>query len=277
MDTASKKLTRTRYESIDDTAESYTRVAVDKFFDDQIALAELLIENAILRGAYSPQTKEQNGRMNSLVLEQSVEEQRVAEVPEAERVQWDPVKVTLVAENVMGLSGLMKAFLYKKYSGLPEADREDVIAVAAMRFIERVNDGRLPETIAENPVHLEKLFTRFVGYAAIDAIRNKLGRQGQKQLPLSLDQKNEDGGTLKDTLSDTLDAEQGLVINNENVSTIKELMPHLNARERRTLVLRGYFELNSYDIALILGTTEGTITQTFRSLKEKVDKLMAKG
>lgn len=276
MDTASRSLTKKRYSEINpDKPEQFVGTLLDKFFDDQIVVSRLLIENAILAGVYSPHLEDQNGRMNSMAVESGVaEEEEVAEeLAVGQEVSWDPGNVIAVAEKTIALEGTFLSLVRQRW-GIKPQDGEDVLSVARMRLIQKIEAGKFPEELATNDTYLRKLFSKFVTYAAIDRFREEGGRHGQKIRPLSLDAPllADEDLTLLDTLSDET-AEESLVIDNDNVDFIKRLLPHLNERERRVLIMKGYFELTAFDIGLILGTTEATIAQTFKSLKDKTIKI----
>ena len=274
MDAASKTLTRKRYKDIDpNRPEQYVSTLVDKFFDDQVAIVQLMIENAILTGAYLPHERESSDRINTLLLTSDIETvEELGDIPEGELLPWEPEKVIEVAEKVLGLNSFMINFVNRKY-GIGREDAEDIMSLASMRFLKRVNDGRLPEEYAED-LHLRKLLIKFVGYAAIDHIRAVRGRKGQKPYEVSIHAENDNGWSLEDTLGE--DEPEFSMEDESDHDFMKDVMPYLAEKERRILVMKGHFGLTHIEIAQIIGTTEGTVHQTFQVLKKKIVKLSEK-
>lgn len=267
MASASKSLTRKRYKEIDPSSpESYVATLVDKFFDEQIAVVEVLIENAILKGVYSSRDKEVGKRINDLLITSDTVELDFEELPDGQQIVWSTEKITSAAEEVDKLRPSLKKIIARQYH-FSDQDIEDILSVATMRFLDRVNDGRLPEEYS-NGDRLTRLMARFVNFAAIDEVRRIRGRQGQKPFTVSIHQEVEEGLPLENTLvapeEETLDEDQY-----KDDEFIKNLLPFLNERQRRVLIMKAYFELTYEDIAKILGTTTATIAQTFVSLKKK--------
>ncbi|HET7320590.1 MAG TPA: sigma-70 family RNA polymerase sigma factor, partial [Candidatus Saccharimonadales bacterium] len=272
MSVGSKSLTKARHPEIDlSKPESYLQILQDKFFDDQVSIAQLLIENAILTGVYTPR-EEAGPRLNTLVVEADLPD-AIQELPEDQREPWEADKVAEVAEKVVALNGLMSSFIYRRY-GMSLEDREDIISTATIRFLTRVSDGRLSKEYAENG-HLQRLLLQFVSYATIDHIRALRGRNGDKPIMVSLDAEDDEGFSLKDRLS-IPESEEPFDINAQNGEFIKSMLPHLNERERRVLMLKGYFGLTYAEIGLVIGTTEATIAQAFNTCKKKALKLSDK-
>ena len=54
---------------------------------------------------------------------------------------------------------------------------------------------------------------------------------------------------------------------------IKNLLPFLSERERRVLIMKAVYELTNEEIANIIGTIKGNISETYSSLKDKARKL----
>lgn len=278
MDAASRKLTRKRYKEIDpNRPEQFVESLVDKFFDEQIEVAKLLIENAVLAGLYDPQVEEQSGRMNMLAVESDVmsdDEEAIGELPEGQEIAWDQANILRVIEKTIALEGAMLHVARQRY-GLRLHDGEDAISVARMRFLTKIEEGKFPESLVDDETHLRRLFTKFVGYASIDHHRGEVGRNGQKKRPLSLDAPIglDDGDvSLLGVVADAK-ANEGLFIDTENADFIKRALPCLSEKERRVVILKGYFELTAQDIAIVIGTTAGSVNQLFQTAKAKIVRL----
>lgn len=54
---------------------------------------------------------------------------------------------------------------------------------------------------------------------------------------------------------------------------IRHLLPFLNERERRVLILSSHFGLDTYETARVIGTTRGTINQAFSAIRAKAVKV----
>lgn len=248
-------------------------VLLDKFFDDQVAIAQLMVENAILTGRYVPEVNGENKKINTLLVTSDVErEDEVLGIQNGAKHDWDPEKVTTLFQTVDKLTPTLTNFLRKK--GFRLHDAEDAVAVAVERFTVRVYDGRLPEEYAEEG-KLQRLLVRFVNWAGVDHLREEYGRKGQKPLQISYSADAEDGERyVSETELGLSDTEDGYdVIDRKNVDFIKNLLPGLGERERRILILKGYFGLTHYEISRIIGTTEGTINVSWHGIKTKVIKL----
>lgn len=275
MSSAAKSLSSKRYKEIDPTRpEAYVSTLVDKFFDDQIAIVEGLIENAILKGTYKPKPETASKKVNDLLLLSDVAvEEVVHELPQGQTVSWSPERVSDAAQKVVRMQPFLSRMVRRQFT-FNEEDAEDIISIATMRFLDRVNDGRLPELYSEEH-SLRRLMANFVTFAAIDEIRRVRGRRGQKPYEVSIDEECEEGRSLVNTLKSDVDFELYKEGNSrvEGQDFIKNLLPFLSEKERRVLIMKAHFELTSLEIADILGATEGSIAQCFVSLKRKTLKL----
>lgn len=272
LEAATKNLTKSRYKNIDPTKpEQYTAALTDKFFDEQVEIAQIMIENAILTGVYSPHLSSGNGRVTALVLEHKGEAGSASEgVDDGEAITpWDEELVLDAAHQLQDLRPWLIRHVMRKYR-LPSHDAEDIMSGVAERFLTRVNDGRIDVKYA-HPYKLRRLLFKFASYGAIDHFRKKHGREGQKYTEQSIYQEDENGISLSDNL---VEEETGYEnIDNNNLDLVKTLMPYLNERERRIVVLRGYFGLTPPEIALVIGSTENSIHTSYALLNRKVIEL----
>lgn len=273
MSSATKSLASKRYKEIDPSRpETYVATLVDKFFDDQIKIVEGLIENAILKGIYKPKQETANKRINDLLLTSDIRvEDVVQELPPDQTVKWSPERVLGAADRVVRMQPFLSKMIRRQFP-FSEEDAEDIISVATMRFLDRVSDGRLSVEYAED-YSLRRLMASFVTRAAIDEVRRVRGRNGQKPYQISIYEEDNEGRSLKDTLSveDEPFSESGSKA--EEQEFMKNLMPFLNERERRVLIMKAHFGMTYTEIAPILGTTEATIVQGFTTARKKAIKL----
>lgn len=273
MSSATKSLASRRYKEIDPSRpETYVATLVDKFFDDQVELVEGLIENAILKGIYKPKQETASKRINDLLLISDIAvEDVVQELPEGQAVKWSPERVSDAAEKVVRMQPFLSKMIRRQFH-FNEDDSQDIISVATMRFLDRVNDGRLPEQYSEEH-GLRRLMANFVTYAAIDEVRRVRGRNGQKPHEVSIHKEDDEGRSLEDTLSVEDEPFGESKSKTEEQEFMKNLMPFLNVRERRLLIMKAHFGMTHAEIAPILGTTEAAINQVFVTAKKKTVKL----
>jgi RNA polymerase sigma factor (sigma-70 family) len=275
MSSAAKSLAGKRYKEIDPTRpETYVATLVDKFFDDQIEIVEGLIENAILKGTYKPKIETAPKRINDLLLLSEVEvEEVVQELPADQAVKWSPDRLSDSADKVARMQPFLSKMIRRQFP-FNEDDAEDIISVATMRFLDRVNDGRLPEQYSEEH-SLRRLMANFVTYAAIDEVRRVRGRNGQKPHQVSIHKEDDEGRSLEDVLGteDNFELSDEAKPQADNQEFIKNLLPFLGERQRRVLIMKAHFELTAAEIADILGTTEASVAQSFVTLKRKAIKL----
>jgi RNA polymerase sigma factor (sigma-70 family) len=271
MTSVYKDLTKSRYEKIDPSSpEQFNRLLADKFFDDQINIAQLLIENAILTGSYTPQDEEVGTRINALLMTSDKFDDHDLGGEDGEVVVWSREKIDQISREVTKLRPILIGIASRKF-GLSQEDSEDVVSNAMINFLTRVNDGRLPKKY-ENPAQLRALLANFVKYSSIDHIREVKGRKGQKIAPVSIDEEIGEGITRADTLQ-AVETNFDESFDNENTEFIKMALPLINERGRRVLVLKAYFELNAREIASIIGTTEGTIHTVLKEAADTIRKL----
>ncbi len=273
MDSGTKTLTKKRYEPIDpESQESYNNTLADKFYDDQINLAQLQLENAFLLGRYTPKSTEAHARVNSVLFASDGEPLEELEVlPDDEIVVWDQDKIMDIAKKCVDFRlHLEKTVLYK-YPFSPE-EAEDIVSIVFEKILTRVNDGRLPKSY-ESDTHLRALLTKMTIRTSIDTIRSKFGRQGQKPSEYSMQEEDEEGRKLEDILGQE-DKTFLDVDNKDTLEFVRYVLPYLNSRNRQIIVLYGVFNLTLEEVADVIGTTFGTIVQNFKDIKRTVVGLM---
>ena len=262
--TDQQRPTRTREADYSDVG-SYAATLRGKLFDDQLELVKALIENAILKGVYRPRVrikKEIQSRPPIAAIEED------DEFPSGS-IQWSKESLRDVAIKVMAMKPFLMSMLRRQFV-LANEDYEDIIQTATLRFLEKVNDGRLPEP--QNEDHFRRLIARFVTFAAVDQKRKELGREGQKPKIESIHADCVAGGGL--TVEDTLAIEDSYdEVEGSSADFIKDLLPFLSGNGRRILIMKLQVGLTDKEIAAILGTTEGTVNQTYRRVKIQARKL----
>jgi RNA polymerase sigma factor (sigma-70 family) len=272
MINARESLASKRYKDIDpNRPDHYVATLVEKFFDDQVILVETMIENAILKGTFVPNEETANANLTTLVITSDAQPEEFPELPEGQEVRWSQQKVQRVAERVLELTPFLSGVIKNQFP-FNEEDAEDIISTATIRFLDRVNDGRLPEEYGEK-THLRRLLTKFVVWAAIDEIRKSRGREGQKPLEVSMyEELGEEGLTLEDVLG-VVDERPSETEGFEDTEFVKNLLPFLGERQRRVLIMKANFGLTYEEIAAIVGSTPGSVAQCFKDVKTKAWKL----
>lgn len=273
MDSGTKTLTKKRYEPIDpESKESYNNTLADKFYDDQINLAQLQLENAFLIGRYTPKSTEAHARVNSVLFASDGESlDDPEELPEGEIVIWDQDKIMDIAKKCVDWRLHLEKTVQYRYPFSPE-EAEDIVSIVFEKLLVRVNDGRLPRTY-ESDTHLRALLTKMTIRTSIDTIRAKLGRHGQKPSEYSMQEEDEDGRKLEDVLGEE-DKTFLDVDDKDTLEFVRYVLPYLNSRNRQIIVLYGVFNLTLEEVADVIGTTFGTIAQNFQDIKRIVVGLM---
>ena len=270
IDAVYRPHTKARYKKEDMTEpDTYARVLLDKFFDDQITVAQQLIEIAILTGNYNPNDAADRGKLRGLLLSKDLVDTNGQDEISKKVAPWDRDKVEALVPRVMELKSLLMNEVRKRF-GLNAEDTEDVFSTIVEKFLTRVSDGRLPSEYPGER-HLQRLLLKFVNNTTIDLLRKAGGRGEGRRYFVSLDDEgpeDSDGVSLKDRIGTE---DEGFDdIDSKNIDFLKNLLPHLNERERRGVVLKGYFALSYVEIAKVIGTSEETVGQIFKALRVKV-------
>ncbi len=276
MGAASHAARKRRYSEIDpDNKAEYNQTLRDKFFDDQIELCEVLIENAVLLGRYDPKVEEATStEINALIIRRGLQDAKsnghLAPTNGKARI-WEHHDLEKFAKEAIELDEWLVSSIKRKFQFGPEA-AQDIAQEARIRFFNSLSEGKL-SIVPEDKISIRKLLGKITERTAIDEIRKIRGREGQKPQEFSLDYELSENLTLEHTLGaedENLTEVEGDMSDKEFIRTV---LPFLNESQRRIVVLKGYFGLNSYETAKILLTTEGTINQGFRDIKNKVEKI----
>lgn len=275
MDSSAVSLIKKRYADIDPTSpDSYAEVLRDKFFDDQIQVCELLIERAVLLGHYVPRPEDRTiPRLKTALAEAKIsvdEDMNQVFESDTQHTPWDTEKLEAVSAQIFALHKLFSNYLWKQF-GLEAERAADVISEATIKFLERANDGRIPHQYSDD-AYLPRLMFMFLSNTAKDMNRTEFGRNpASRRTFVSIDEQVGEDGSF--TLADTLVADSDpteLSLDTKSHDFFKHILPHVSSRERQILVLRSYFNLTAFEIAQVLGTTEGTVNQMQRRTKAKI-------
>jgi len=268
---AKSSLAAKRYKEIDPKkSEQYLATLVEKFFDDQVALVETLIENAILLGTHTPKEETTNNHLTTLLITSEVQVEEFPELPAGQKVQWSAEKIQGAAEKVFTITPFLIGVVQNRFPFMRD-DAEDIISTATMRFLDSVNQGKVPEEYGEI-ITLRKLMARISIFAAIDEIRKTRGREGKKPIEVSMQEEVAEGLSLEDVLGseDERPSEQAAF---DDSGFVRNLLPFLSERERRVLIMKAHYGLTFEEIAGIMHSTNGAVAQCFHGLKRKAQKL----
>lgn len=143
MGAASKAVTKKRYKDIDlDTPGDYIKTLIDKFFDDQVAIVELMIENAVLLGHFDPEAEASSPALSALLIEKELDDLEPVDVNEvSETAQWDTEKIKEIAVRAFELQAFLKSTVKRKFPSFNETDAEDIVSTATLNFLDSVNGG----------------------------------------------------------------------------------------------------------------------------------------
>lgn len=290
--TERKNMTQMRYGEIDVNApETYVGAIVDGFFDNEIAIAELLIQVGVLRGVFAPKPAEISATVNDVIIRAglAVEQpaERVAEVeqqppdgvtpnpiedlPLQERKIPDTAAIEELARQIMSIRPECRAVVRRITRSWGSEDVEDMLSISTLKFLERVQDGRLPATYDNEA--LKRLLAKFVTFATIDVLRARNGRDGSRHT-LSIQHENANGVSIQDILQAEDQFSDVYHSRSNHRDFLKRLLPLLTANERRVAILRMVYDLSDKQIAAIMGVKHPSVTFYFSTLKKKAAKLI---
>lgn len=245
---------------------------VDALYDTELQKARDLIDSAfeetlLIRPELSP--------------EQPTSEVTGTESP-APAAAWSDTSIDQALQTTFQEQAGTASALSRKHSVLNYQDAQDAISTARIRFYNKIKKGSFPESMAASEEEVRKVFSRFVVSAASDVVRNKIGRDGTKVQPLSLERKMKRENGIEYTLLDVLEERDSPTVDDiigglDTKEDIKIILPWLTAAERQTLLLTQYFELNLPETAKVLKVTPSALTQQLRRVRERVNWLQEIG
>ena len=270
-----KRQKKKSQESIGITDKEHQEL-IEKFFESEIEVARLTIENAILSGRYSPhQKKEENGNniFNDFVLSSAL---KITYKPRnTNNGQWSEDDISSFVSRIDPLKPRLTNYLYRRY-GLNSFDAEDIIQNAAIRIILALRNGGLSHRAMEDPLWMDKIIFRSVSLEAIENYRRIHGRRGQRPSDRSIEELNQVGsidniGHKKLSYEESGFDEVENEIVSEYLDFVKETLPLLGDEERRALILRAFFNMSAGDIAVIMGKNTNVVNSALSHVRSKLE------
>ena len=274
--TGELKRQRNKSQELTGVAETEYKELVEKFFESEMEVARLTIENAILSGRYTPRSKNETsgkGLINDFVLVDALKitDNSVSK----DNGQLSEEEITSFVSRIDPLKPRLTSYLYRKY-GLNSFDAEDIIQNAAIRIILALRKGGLSHRAIENPQWVDQIIFKSVSLEAIENYRRIHGRKGQRPSTRSIEELHQEGsidniGHKKLSYEESGFDEVEDKIVNEYLEFVKETLPLLGNEERRTLILRAFFNMSADDIALIMGKNTNVVDSTLSHVRSKLE------
>lgn len=261
-----------------------SQTLIDQFFQDELRIARLIVENAILAGRYIPSAEEKKNGGNdgkAAVSESKDEPNDILPVPELEENPESSLtseQLETVFQKIDEMRPDLTNFLFRVLQ-VRLQDSEDIISDAILKVWKYAQRGKMGEQYLEDK-RLKALMVKVVNYSRVDWFRKLHGRKGNKvgyfgQTYLSEILPSDDGKEL--TYGDRLsyeeegfnDAEQ-----DEYKQRFRYVLPQLTEYQRIVLVMKTYFELGDEDIGQILGKEPATVASVFVQTKQKLLKIL---
>ncbi len=239
--------------------QSISQEILELVLEEEMEIARLTIENAILAGRYSPGGDEPSG----VVIPAEVSEissPTLAEVGYTESGGLPEDQIEPIIMEMYNSEPQVRRHLSYRFNLSPE-DAEDIFQQAIANSYAYLKKG----TFAYEG---EKSSQAFIMRAAHNAAVSR----HRKVSKIDIADK---------TPEDLANVLQGIEQDREDPKyreLIKRALPHLSADDRRLLVLRAFFDLNENDIARIIGeASDGAIRARSHRAVERISKLIEDG
>lgn len=229
---------------------------IDEFYEDEINIALLTIEIAKLTGRYLPQ--EIAGK-HKFVLVTSNEQ---AILP----IGLDDSQTDFIVGHAYGMRSRVQGKLRSRFGVSPE-DGEDIFSEVIYKTLKAIKEGRF-EYKGEDS--LEAWIMTLARNEVISRNRKEKGSP-------SAYQSYGDGSVNPiDNIEDERanKAFEQTDIGDEYKELVRSSLPHIPKEQRRIFVLRHYFDLPFYDIALVTGKTPNNAKVHYFRAKEKITRLI---
>lgn len=256
---------------------------VDKFFEDEMEIARLTIENAILTGRYVPQnaTKKPETFVN---LEGSDNES--LDTNPFEELESIPVSQLTSEERELFFQSIdnIRQYLIRYLDdqcGVKPQNGEDIVQDAILKIVRFSNTGKLGREYFDSG-RLKALMLRTVKFTRVDWLREERGQKVQTPYPclISIDKINAGSNDYRklsyedEGFEKAEDEREKYLRREEYLREIKLALPDLSEYQRRVLVLRVFFGLKFLQIGQILEKDPGAIRVVFSQTKKKLRKIL---
>lgn len=229
----------------EETRRGVNPILVEKFYQAQMEIGQLLIENAVLSGRYASKVQENIDHHGGLEKE-SVEEYSVDDTTISE-TSGDGIKLTdeqiqNVVKQIDRFRPQLAHLLNNKF-GLGPEDAEDIVSESVIKTMISIQRGRFRY---EGNEALKFWMFRVVTNTAISKHRKAVILEKKM---MQAYQEIEKGRRHQEQ-------------EEEYLELIKWFLPSLSDGQRRMVVLRDFFNLSLLEIAQILATTTGNVKVT---------------
>lgn len=252
-----------------ETAETTeTTNLIDMLYEDEVEIARLSMEVAVLTGRYNP-NREEPQSVSQEPQGSEIDEDKL--IPETE-VVVNPLSPAEVEELFLRIDTMRPAlmrFLTSKQLGVHDA--EDVISDMVVRINKLANEGRIGEEYLNDEDRFKALVVQAVKYSRGDWYRKELGRRRQIPQPKLLSAIEERSISHDANLGyDERGYEEADEKDNNCLRLIKSALPHLSKSQRQTIVLKALFNLSSEDVAKILAVSPSRVSQVLTQARGKM-------
>jgi len=249
---------------------------IEKFFEDEMEIARLSIENAVLTGRYVPQNTAKESEVSTNL---DKPDNKVSADP-PEEFQSSPVsqltseEQEFVFQRIEDIRQSLISYLFNQFGVKPQ-NGEDIVQDAILKIVNYSNKGKLGREYLD-PKRLKGLMVRAVGFTRVDWLRKEGGRKGQTPYPYQtpigeIEVSSKDYGKLgyeDDGFEEVEDQKE------EYLQEVKFALPDLTQQQRRIVVLRVFFDLDAFKVGQILGMNPETVDTVFYQTKQKLRRTL---
>jgi len=262
----------------------YNQELASQFFEDEIQIVRLLIENAILSGRYTPADSARSTEIKKDTVFVVFPASEKDNTDILQELDGNPVsnlssdELIGVFEKINGMRNYLSSYLFHT-QGVKPQHSEDIISEAILKVWGYAQRGKLGSEYLEG-TRLKALMQRAVNFSRIDWFRKRHGatRKVNPQYffetyiseiePTSSDYHKlgrEDAG---------LEEVENENENEEYRQYIKYALPQLTEYQRRIVVLKAYFNLTAIEIGQILDKSPNTVKSTHSHALEKLRNIL---
>ncbi len=242
---------------------------LERFFEDEMEIARLTIENAILTGRYTPRNQKEQSRDDD-ALSQEIGEQAAESV--VDNSNKEPRLSKVEEENIMLQLGEIRTELVKYSSAIYKIgeEDEDVVSDAPLKVILLFREGKLGREYLDK-ARLKPLMLRIVRFGAVDRFRKLQGTRRHESPQASSSDNFGENERSEEVIFEEPGYEE--IESGESLQSIKKALPMLSREQRRTFILRVFFDLPIFDIAQIQGKNRGTVSVILYNAKKNLLKI----
>ena len=249
---------------------------IEKFFEDEMEIARLSIENAVLAGRYTPQNtaKESDVSTNLDKPNNKVSADLPEEFQSNQVFQLTSEEQGFVFQSIDNMREDLIRYLGIQFGVKPQ-NGEDIVQDAILKIVGYSNRGKLGRVYLYSK-RLKSLMVRAVGFTRVEWLRKEGGRKGQTPHPYQVSIDEIEAGSRDytrlgyedDSFEEIEDQKE------EYLQEVKFALPDLTEHERRIVVLRVFFGLSALGVGQILGMIPETVDTVFYHTTQKLRKML---